>query len=1428
MSDRRLQLVLELRDKVMAPLRGITSGSKEAAAALKATRDQLRDLEKAQQDIDGLRKTRVQLRGQQRDLQDLQTKLAASNASLTDHRERHKNIAASLKTARESHGKLTKALQDGATATPEFSRQLEMARIRLLSSQTAYERSNSTLSKYRTQIKTTEAGIAQLSGKIDNGKERLQGYQQRLEKAGISTERLGQQSRNQKTQIEAATAAMERQKQALAGLKAQQDKLAALKEKHAKAMVHTGMMAGTGVAMVAGGRTMAKPVQATLGAFSQQEDSSTQLRAAMMQSDGSVQKEFAEINELAKRLGDRLPGTTADFIDMMTVLRKEGISAKAILGGTGEAAALLGVQLKMPVTGAAEFAAKMQDATQATESEMLGLMDVLQKNAYLGADQNYQLAGITKMAGAMSLIRQKGEEAYKTLSPLLVMMNQAGMTDGGSAGNAIDKVFAAGLDSKKLQKTNDMLKPKGIKLNFADKNGKFAGIENLFKQLDKLKALGDNDILKTKVLSELFGTDAQNMQVLRNFMAKGYDGYQETVAKMEAQASLQQRVEEQLGTLSNVMEAAQGGFTNVMADIGDTIKGDAKDIIKAVGDITSSVGGWIKEHPALTAGIARTMAVLAGLMVVLGTLLIPLALIAGKFMLMRFLIGMLGVKVPMLSAGISALTGMVTKLTGALFSGLMVALRATMGAIVKLGVALLTTPVGWFVLAIAAIAGAAYLIYKNWGAISGFFSGVWGSVKTQAAAAWTSIKGSLSGLWSSSVSTAKTIWAGLPGFFSGMWQGIKDTASAVWSGISSMLGQMWAGMVSTASTLWQQMGGSFPAVLQTISAAIINWSPLGLFYQAFAAVMSYFGFELPTKFSEFGANIIQGLVNGITSKLAMVRDAVGTAADSAVGWFKEKLGIHSPSRVFMAAGVNVGEGAAIGIGSTVDMLRKSAAAMAMAAGVTLAAPTMAAPVIPVPQLGAIGQTVELPRATQQLTAAQVLAPLPAQVVDLQPAAAQALPPAAQQLLPVLHKLPPLPAQTVDLQPDAAKALPPAAQQLLPVLHKLPPLPAQVVDLQPAAAPALPPAAQQLLPVLQKLPPLPAQVVDLQPAAAPALPPAAQQLLPVLQKLPPLPAQAVNLQPAAAQALPPAAQQLLPVLQKLPPLPAQVVDLQPAAAQALPPAAQQLLPVLQKLPPVPVQAVSLQPAAAQALPPAAQQLLPVLHKLPPLPAQAVELQPAAAPALPPAAQQLLPVLQKLPPVPAQAVNLQPAAAKALPPAAQQLLPVLHKLPPLPAQAVDLQPDAAKALPPAAQQLLPVLHKLPPLPAQAVELQPAAAPALPPAAQQLLPVLQKLPPVPAQAVNLQPVMQQMQAMPAQQLPALPAMAEPVQIDRRPVLAQPAPAAQRPAPIIQGDTITIQVHAAPGMDMQELAREVQRQLDQRDRAKAARLQASYTDWN
>lgn len=43
---------------------------------------------------------------------------------------------------------------------------------------------------------------------------------------------------------------------------------------------------------------------------------------------------------------------------------------------------------------------------------------------------------------------------------------------------------------------------------------------------------------------------------------------------------------------------------------------------------------------------------------------------------------------------------------------------------------LLTTPLGWFTLGVAALAGVVYLIYRNWSGIVAFFGRIWGGIKT--------------------------------------------------------------------------------------------------------------------------------------------------------------------------------------------------------------------------------------------------------------------------------------------------------------------------------------------------------------------------------------------------------------------------------------------------------------------------------------------------------------------------------------------------------------------------------------------------------------------------------------------------------------------------------------------------------------------------
>lgn len=113
--------------------------------------------------------------------------------------------------------------------------------------------------------------------------------------------------------------------------------------------------------------------------------------------------------------------------------------------------------------------------------------------------------------------------------------------------------------------------------------------------------------------------------------------------------------------------------------------------------------------------------------------------------------------------------------------------------------------------------------------------------------------------------------------------------------------------------LWAEIKAGFAGGLVGIAALIVNFSPAGLFYRAFAGVMGYFGIELPGKFTEFGGMLISGLVSGITNALGQVRETMVGAGTAAIGWFKETLGIHSPSRVFAGLGVDTMDGLAQGL-----------------------------------------------------------------------------------------------------------------------------------------------------------------------------------------------------------------------------------------------------------------------------------------------------------------------------------------------------------------------------------------------------------------------------------------------------------------------------------------------------------------------------------
>lgn len=125
---------------------------------------------------------------------------------------------------------------------------------------------------------------------------------------------------------------------------------------------------------------------------------------------------------------------------------------------------------------------------------------------------------------------------------------------------------------------------------------------------------------------------------------------------------------------------------------------------------------------------------------------------------------------------------------------------------------------------------------------------------------------------------------------------------AVLAGAGYLIYQNWDQVKLYFANAWTEIKTGFSGGIGGILTTLANFSPVGLIYQAFAGVLSYLGVDLPTRFTEFGNMIVNGLVNGLMAGAGQIKEAITSIGGSTVDWFKEKLGIHSPSRVFAELG----------------------------------------------------------------------------------------------------------------------------------------------------------------------------------------------------------------------------------------------------------------------------------------------------------------------------------------------------------------------------------------------------------------------------------------------------------------------------------------------------------------------------------------------
>ncbi|MCD0192224.1 phage tail tape measure protein [Acinetobacter baumannii] len=875
MKPLKLEVLFGSRDNLSPALKLIIGSSNAAANALKNARDEVKRLNEQQKQVDGFVKQKKATEDSAKALKDMQERIKSLRQEMTTNPS-------------------DKISKDFDKATKEAKKLKD-----------AHSQNQAKLQELRNELKQT----------------------------GISTNNLADHQSELSRKITTANASIDNQKKKL-------DSLNRIQKSHSNISGNVRTAALYGAGMTATGAAalyqMRKPID---------ESKRVDVEENRIASLGFGKKATDEAIQYAKAM--KTFGTST--LDNLTLVR-DGVTA---FGDVHHAQWVAPTLAKMKFANEAMYG----DHGVENEKKFMDMLKVIEMRNGLKSKESFQEQAniiqqvITATGGRvqaeewLNVIKTGGIAAkgmdnkafYYKMEPLVQEMGghrvgtsmmsayqnlYQGRTTQRAAAN-LDKFGLIGDYSKvKHNKTGDLsyLDIGAIKGADLFKKDQFAWMEQVL-----VPALNAKGITKEGDVIDAIGSVFSN-RTASNLFAQMYmqrDQIHKNAKLNEGAFNIDQLNTQAQGTTSGKELEARAKLNDAYLQFGQTILPIYTQALVMASNALQGFTGWMQQNPTLAKALGTGLLLIAGGLVAIGGLLLIFSPLILSMLSLRLMMVTLGVQ----GSALSFVFKMLTSPFKALGSSVMWLGRMLFAA----GQLMRANPI---ILAVTLLATAAYFIYQNWAPIKSFFMDLWTGVKNAFNTGVSFIKGiiqsvdqvfadnPLLNLLFPLIGIPRLIianWSGITGFFSSVWTSITTGVANVWNSIVSYLGPIgdwfaakWENIKLVTSVVWSGIKSVVTTAWDNLISAITNSPLFQRIVDGWTKIFDYLG-SLKNKMLSIGKNIIDGLVNGIQSGFDSLKTIWAKINSYMPSFMKQKMDIHSPSRVMAGLGGHIVGGIGMGL-----------------------------------------------------------------------------------------------------------------------------------------------------------------------------------------------------------------------------------------------------------------------------------------------------------------------------------------------------------------------------------------------------------------------------------------------------------------------------------------------------------------------------------